>query len=793
MSTFVAGDRLAALLAPGAPLNGIDFVEIASADQRTLRVHFLNTIAVAGSLVAENPVTITGGETIPTVRVLPTLTWLSDAGGRPLLELHVAAPGDFSTYTLTLRTLPAGGSPLAAPALDRFFDRADFSFKALCESNLDCETPQHLCPPAVGPLPPIDYLAKDFLSFRAALSDFSALRYPEWQERNESDFGTMFMEALCAVADDLSYLQDRIAAEATLETATQRRSIVRHARLVDYEPRPALSSRVLLQFDVSAPDDVILAGIPVLAVGADGTRIAFETGNGIGFGTAATAVSKRWNRSAALRPYLWDGRDQCLRAGATEAWIAGDGYRFVAGQQLLIDTRAAIAADPPTRQVVTLISIDETVDLLFHHPVTHIVWRLEDRLREDRDLGVDGNGVPRTLFAGNLVPATQGRTMVESFAIPADPLPPGNLAIVREGVRSGGVPSLQYLYTLAEAPLAWLPAADGQTFQPEIALADADRSWSWRRRIVDAAAGDPAFTVDPFRMRTIGRNSDGTLSHDYDGDDGESVRFGDGTFGAEPAEGAVFQLRYRVGDGSRGNVAADAITAIAPGASPFLVAVTNPFAAEGGSDAEPDERVRRMAPQAFRAGQFRAVRSEDYARAAETLPWVSKAGSRFRWTGSWLTAFTTADPRAAEEVSVDQDIELIDLLNRYRLAGYESYTLAPRFVSLDLQLTVCARSEAFRGDVERAVREALSTARFFHPDAFTFGTPLERSALETAVQTATGVGGILSIRFRRRGGSVVFDTLPDTLAVARDEILRVDNDPSRPERGSIHIRVEGGK
>ena len=53
----------------------------------------------------------------------------------------------------------------------------------------------------------------------------------------------MFMELLAAVGDDLSYLQDRIAAEATLATATQRRSVVRHARLVDYEPRPATSAR----------------------------------------------------------------------------------------------------------------------------------------------------------------------------------------------------------------------------------------------------------------------------------------------------------------------------------------------------------------------------------------------------------------------------------------------------------------------------------------------------------------------------------------------------------------------
>ena len=110
------------------------------------------------------------------------------------------------------------------------FRTSAYSFKALCESTLDCEPRPHVCPPPAGELPAIDYLSKDFLSFRKALSDFSALRYPDWVERSEADFGMMFMEALCKIADDLSYYQDRIAFEASLETATQRRSLVRHAR-----------------------------------------------------------------------------------------------------------------------------------------------------------------------------------------------------------------------------------------------------------------------------------------------------------------------------------------------------------------------------------------------------------------------------------------------------------------------------------------------------------------------------------------------------------------------------------
>src|SRR5579862_6791363 len=244
--TMPGKDRLSKLLDPAnTTLNGIDFVEIASADQTTLRVHFLNTVAFAGSPPGSVSPTITGGETIPTVAVLPinpASDWSQDAYGRPLLNLHVAAPGDFSFYTFTI----------VNDALDRFYNNVTFSFKALCPSNLDCEVPAPPCPPPSGILPPITYLAKDFLSFRKALSDFSALRYPEWQERSEADFGVMFMEALSSLADDLSYTQDRIAAEAFIETATQRRSVIRHARLLDYEPSPSTSSRVFLQFDVTA-------------------------------------------------------------------------------------------------------------------------------------------------------------------------------------------------------------------------------------------------------------------------------------------------------------------------------------------------------------------------------------------------------------------------------------------------------------------------------------------------------------------------------------------------------------
>ena len=62
--------RLADLIASTA-YNGIDFVEIASADQTGLVVHFLNAVTVEGTLTGTAPVQITGGGSVPAVPVLP--------------------------------------------------------------------------------------------------------------------------------------------------------------------------------------------------------------------------------------------------------------------------------------------------------------------------------------------------------------------------------------------------------------------------------------------------------------------------------------------------------------------------------------------------------------------------------------------------------------------------------------------------------------------------------------------------------------------------------------------------
>ena len=226
-----------------------------------------------------------------------------------------------------------------------------------------------------------------------------------------------------------------------------------------------------------------------------------------------------------------------------------------------------------------------------------------------------------------------------------------------------------------------------------------------------------------------------------------------------------------------------------------ITAVTNPLAATQGLDAETSLSVSRLAPQAFRAVPERAVLPGDYAAAAETLPWVLRAGTAFRWTGSWLTVLTTPDPLNSQQITVPQRTELITLLNRYRMAGYESYVPSPQYVSLDLVVGVCALPNAFRGDVEAALLTALGSGPtgFFNPNNFTFGQPLQLSNLEVAMQQTYGVAGVTSVQYRVRGRTAGFVRMGDTVSIGHDEIIRCDNDPSLPEHGTLQVLLEGGK
>ena len=525
---------------------------------------------------------------------------------------------------------------------------ATFSFKVLCPTDFDCATTAECCTPDEPPLPAIDYTAKDFQSIQQALTEFSAQRYPAWQERSEADFGVMFMEALCALADELSYLQDRVAAESTLLGATQRRPLVSMARLVDYEPQPCMSATTTMQCNVTGT--TVPAGALITATRPDGVVVPFEIGLGLA-DTTHYPVSPAWNDG--IQPYCLDYSQQCLPCGSTGMWVLGHGFGFATAQP---GTALLIQTDLPGESIREVVHVTgtEILDTVFPGgtptPVTHISWLPAEALTRDRDL-------THTLLAGNLLPATQGRRFSEAFAVGTPPPAWSSLpvAIARRGPNgtdaqpnwitryplskasgasgqfNSALSALAALTTGAQPRLTWLLPAGGS--QPGT-LIDSDivrpapelvvnrrlpepQLFTFATSLLDATATETAYTVDPAAWRVVGASSpSGAQQWEYDGDQGDTLRFGDGVFGEAPAEGDVFDVEYRIGLGASGNVAAEAIRNIDPSATAYLTSVRNPFAVTNGLDMETAQHIQRMAPQAFRAVQYRAVLAEDYAAAA---------------------------------------------------------------------------------------------------------------------------------------------------------------------------------
>src|SRR5262249_24548804 len=99
--------------------------------------------------------------------------------------------------------------------------------------NTDCAPDWSPAPPRASE-PLIDYLAKDFDSFKHAMIVAMGQRVPGWRPTSEAHFDMALLELLSASADELSDYQDRVMNEAYLGSARKRVSLARHARLMEY-------------------------------------------------------------------------------------------------------------------------------------------------------------------------------------------------------------------------------------------------------------------------------------------------------------------------------------------------------------------------------------------------------------------------------------------------------------------------------------------------------------------------------------------------------------------------------
>lgn len=113
----------------------------------------------------------------------------------------------------------------------------------------------------------IDYTARDFVGYQAALLTYATRVFPEWTSRNPADFGVMFVEQMAYLGDIMSFYQDAIADETFLLTATQRDSVVSIATQLGYTPQvalPAAGSVTLISNSTNASSTVVPAGTQLI-------------------------------------------------------------------------------------------------------------------------------------------------------------------------------------------------------------------------------------------------------------------------------------------------------------------------------------------------------------------------------------------------------------------------------------------------------------------------------------------------------------------------------------------------
>jgi hypothetical protein len=814
-------------------LNGLDFLEI-EPGETTLTVHLLKPLPVTTAGLAES-ITISGGERIKDIAVLAVTPDPnpSDPDKSQRLKIEINQTGDFSIYRLSI------GGPLVQQ-FDPLLAAVDFTFRIDCPSDLDCEP---VVPQPVPDFsePEIDYLAKDYASFRRLMLDRLAALIPTWQTPNTADLPLALVELLAYVGDYLSYRQDAVATEAYLDTARRRVSVRRHARLVDYFMHDGANARVWVQIQVNGDEVNIPAHTKLVTQLSDRYQPVIIAENYSVALTQQPEVFETMHEAILCQAHneltfhTWGAEDCCLPRGATKATLRGKLDHLEAGEVLVFveqrDPQSGNSsdADPHHRHAVRLTQVHpDGVDPLESVAVTEIEWHPDDALPFPLHISTRAAGEIMVAL-GNIVLADHGRREQEYLK---DPVPAANPALTRvlNGVGNGQEPvqiptPARYRPRVPAKPLTcagpYTPveakgkkASAGQMMQralpdnlPVITLADNQGEvWQPQRDLLNSDTGAEDFVVE------------------IEADGSAYLRFGDGQYGRRPAKDTKFRATYRVGNGRQGNVGAETISHIvyeppAPEESDDMsqpannaaakhfepsqiLAISNPLPAQGGVEPERVEAVRRAAPFAFNR-QERAVTPADYATMAERHSEVQKAVARLRWTGSWSTIFVTVDRKGHEDVDPDFEQTLLEFLEPYRMAGHDLEIDRPRYVSLYLSMHVCVKAGYARRDVKRELYQVFSNRRladgrlgFFHPDNFTFGQPVYLSQLYAAAAEVAGVESVQITEFRRQDQSpaetAALDEWRIEFEMGEAEIVRLDNNPNYPERGLFDLSLEGG-
>jgi hypothetical protein len=836
--------------------NGIDYVEVLEG-QKTLCVHFFGDVPVLkdaqhpNGLTIEN-IKISGGRRIQDVHAIAIeRDDADDPEHDNCLRITLNQPGDFSIYRLCFqeKTPEAPDAWRAYGNFDSRYACVDFSFKVDCPSDLDCKV-DNACPPKTLPAPDINYLAKDYATFRQLMFDRLAVTMPDWHERHVPDLGVALIELLAYAGDHLSYYQDAVATEAYLGTARQRISVRRHARLVDYTLHEGLNSRAWITVwtsddtpAVKFSDLYFITGFPGIKA-TNGNVVSERDLQGIEANSyevfevitnTPNDEVRFFSAHREIRFYTWGDSECCLPKGATRATLLDgignsqnpDGalgsraLHLRIGDVLIFEevigpkTGNVADADPSHRHAVRLIKVTETFDpLLGGVRLLEIEWASDDALPfalclSSRLSAPDCGRIENiTVARGNVLLVDHGKTTVEDLG----EVPTGEL--VGECACDDSIVEMtrvahRFAPKLKETPLTFaeqvmadaVNTSASSLFKRTAHLAEPQVSLTSSPSPDIADSGSGAW-IARTHLLASGR-ADQHFVVEMDDTGYAHLRFGDGELGMRPAAGSRFNAKYRIGNGPSGNVGRDTITHLVLRTSKWselTVLPRNPIAASGGMAAEVVAEAKLFAPHAFRARRLRAITAEDYAELAGQQELLQRAAARLRWMGSWYEARVVLDPLNSESADEGLLQRVTQYLEPYRRMGHDLDVVRARYVPLDIAMQICVLPHHTRGEIKAIVLDVLSNREisdgrlgFFHPNRLSFGGSILLSQLIAAVQAIEGVESVTVTRLQRLSHRANGELQAGVLPISELEIAQLDNDPNFPENGKLTLTMGGGR
>jgi len=256
-----------------------------------------------------------------------------------------------------------------------------------------------------------------------------------------------------------------------------------------------------------------------------------------------------------------------------------------------------------------------------------------------------------------------------------------------------------------------------------------------------------------------------------------SILFGDNTVGMSPAVGDTYSISYRVGGGTRGNVAAGYINAVANGTTNKgdipSVTIQNSSIATGGTDAESVGRARRYAPLYFRS-QDRIVTLADYKAFVNYF--TSNYGSTGKGTASVRRAYSSAniiDVFVFEKASHTQlkratreyKRQLLEAMEPKKMISDEPVIVDGLIRTIDLQVGITMDRELKSVEPQMVSRARTLIMEYFNVDNRDFGQEFIPQDVVRAV-----LEGEPRIRF-----ATVDNIQADAIVLDFNEIIQLNN------------------